>query len=227
MSKYEVAIVTTLTKVALAVEALLDGEVETYKNFHDPNIYTLGRMGKYFVVVATLFEGVYGANSAASVVKDLLRTFTSVKHVLVVGIAGGVPNPDDPERDVRLGDIVVSTKGGYVQWDFGKMASDKEFENRSLNILPSAELLAAIANLKRHWARKGRSLNDFIKQVTENIKANGHLYKRPQPGWGKLFKATYIHDSKNNTTETDEANCVGDPTDFRKTREKQHNSNNS
>lgn len=59
-------------------------------------------------MIAGLPEGVVGTNAAGNTAKDLLRTFRNVRFGLMVGIGGGVPF-----EDVRLGDIVVSTRKGH------------------------------------------------------------------------------------------------------------------
>lgn len=46
---------------------------------HDSNAYTLGRIGDHHVVVACLPKGRYGIASAATVAKDMLRSFESVR----------------------------------------------------------------------------------------------------------------------------------------------------
>lgn len=52
---------------------------------NDNNHYLLGRMAGHNVVVAVLPAGVYGTSSAASVARDLLRSFTNVRIGLMVG----------------------------------------------------------------------------------------------------------------------------------------------
>jgi nucleoside phosphorylase len=48
---------------------------------------------------------------AATSCADMLRTFPNVQTVIVVGIAAGIPRPEQPERHVRLGDVVVAIEG--------------------------------------------------------------------------------------------------------------------
>lgn len=71
---------------------------------HDSNAYTLGRIGDHYVVVACLPKGVYGIVSAATVAKDILRSFESIRIGLMVGIGGGAPSQT---HDIRLGDVVI------------------------------------------------------------------------------------------------------------------------
>lgn len=46
--------------------------------------------------------------AASSVTTRLLGTFQKVTHVIVMGIAGGVPHFTDYRKHVRLGDVVIS-----------------------------------------------------------------------------------------------------------------------
>jgi nucleoside phosphorylase len=95
--------------------ALLDKRHQTLKQqSSDNNHYTLGRMGGLNIVIVLM--GLKGTNSAATVARDLLRTFTFTRFGLIVSIGGGVPS--GPEN-IRLGDVVVSTPnivpGGVIQ----------------------------------------------------------------------------------------------------------------
>ena len=56
-----------------------------------------------------------GNDAAASACANLLRSYPSVRCLLMVGIAAGVPSPGRPERHVRLGDIVVAK--GIAEYD--------------------------------------------------------------------------------------------------------------
>ena len=76
---------------------------------YDDNIYTFGCIGHHKVVIACLPKGKYGLTSAASVARDMLRSFTSIRFGLMVGIGGGAPSP---KHDIRLGDVVVSSPAG-------------------------------------------------------------------------------------------------------------------
>ena len=73
---------------------------------YDDNIYTFGRISHHNVVIACLPKGKYGLTSAASVAKDMLRSFPSIRFGMMVGIGGGAPSL---KHDIRLGDVVVSS----------------------------------------------------------------------------------------------------------------------
>ncbi len=61
-----------------------------------------------------------GSNPASGQVRALLAQHASIRTVVMVGIAAGCPDPVDPERHVRLGDVVMLDLPGVVQVDFGK-----------------------------------------------------------------------------------------------------------
>ncbi|KAH0296842.1 hypothetical protein KCU84_g16997, partial [Aureobasidium melanogenum] len=96
---------------------------------NDNNDYTLGKMAGHNVVIAVLPDGEYGLSSATAVAKDMLNSFPNVRVGLMVGIGGGAPSA---KNDIRLGDIVVSSRqgetGGVYQYDYGKTIQGQSFK---------------------------------------------------------------------------------------------------
>ena len=143
-------IVTALPKEFAAVRVMLD-EPEPHSIDGDPNDYLIGAIpsvdgsGMHRVVVTLLKKT--GNNTAAAAASHLIRSFPTVTEVLMVGVAGGVPKPDDVEKHVRLGDIVVSTESGVVQYDNGKLAAGK-LEIRDTSQKPSAALVGKVKLLE-------------------------------------------------------------------------------
>ena len=72
--------------------------------------------------VALTMLGETGNDAAASACTNLLRSYPSVHCLLMAGIAAGVPDPGQPERHVRLGDIVVG-------WDIAEYDSVREHDD--------------------------------------------------------------------------------------------------
>lgn len=139
---YQIGIVTALPKEYAAVKAMLD-ETKDYIVPGDPNIYVIGTIpalpgNKKHLIVATLLVKM-GNNSAANAATNLLRSFPGVNEVLMVGIAGGIPNPNKPDIHVRLGDVVVSHERGVVQYDMQKITKG-EIEVRDTSTPPSARM---------------------------------------------------------------------------------------
>lgn len=169
IDEYHVGVVCALPREMTAARAMLDEEDEPLKSKdgNDNNSYVLGRMSQHNVVIACLPAGVYGTNAAASVAKDMLRTFTGLRFGLLVGIGGGIPNLQDG-RDIRLGDIVVSqpdgTFGGVVQYDLGKNIGQGRFQRKvSLNSPPPL-LLTALSSLQ---SKSGLQDSQVLKHLVE------------------------------------------------------------
>ena len=102
---YTVAWISALHDERAVAEAFFDEEhPDLPSDPGDENCYSLGTIGCHNVVIAGLPVGTYGTTSAATIAKDLLRSFPSIRFGILVGVAGGVPSPND----IRLGDIVVS-----------------------------------------------------------------------------------------------------------------------
>ncbi|THC90335.1 hypothetical protein EYZ11_010214 [Aspergillus tanneri] len=124
LDEYQIGWICALPIEAAAAQEMLDenfGTPEEQDNA-DTNIYTLGRIGKHFVVIACV-GGQYGTTSATTVANNMTRTFSkSLRVGLMVGVGAAIPTTIN---DIRLGDIVVSyptgTCGGVVQYDMGKI----------------------------------------------------------------------------------------------------------
>lgn len=121
----------------------------------DSNAYTVGRIGDHHIVVACLPKGRYGTVSAASVAKDMLRSFESIRIGLMVGIAGGAPSR---KHDIRLGDVVVGCPvgrtGGVLPYRYGKKMQGEEFEITGGLNSPPTLLLTALSQLDAFHERK-------------------------------------------------------------------------
>jgi nucleoside phosphorylase len=94
-------------------------------------------------LVLTLL-GETGNDAAAGACTNLLRSFPSVRCLLMVGIAAGVPDPARPERHVRLGDIVVA-RWGIVEYDSVRVHDDGSVPRRTFP--PPSPLLERRARL--------------------------------------------------------------------------------
>jgi nucleoside phosphorylase len=113
---YTVGWICVLRPELNASRALLDEEYERLQpGEKDDNSYLLGRMGEHNVVIAFPGSGTYGTNAAAQTVTNMVRTFRNIRFGLMVGVGGGAPkppHPEDPMKDIRLGDVVVSDPKG-------------------------------------------------------------------------------------------------------------------
>lgn len=187
--EYTVGWVCALPVELAAAQEMLDEEHDTPPcDAYDTNIYTCGRIGEHYVVIACLPEGQTGTNSAAAVAVQMKLAFTSTRFGLMVGIGGGVPSE---EADIRLGDVVVSkplkTHGGVVQYDFGK-AAPSGFERTGLLNTPPTVLLNAVANLQAKHMRGKRRLGEYLSKL-DSLRD----FTREAAGPDTLFAATYDH----------------------------------
>ncbi len=104
-----------------------------------------------------------GNDAAASACTNMLRSYRSVRCLLMVGIAAGVPDPVRPERHVRLGDIVVAR--GIVQYDNVRESDDGPVARRAFP--PPSALLHRRARLLQAGALTGdRPWEDLLAART-------------------------------------------------------------
>jgi nucleoside phosphorylase len=183
------------TEYVVACE-LLDEEHPSLPTtaLHDDNVYTLGRIGDHHVVIACLPKGQYGLTSAASVAKDMQRSFTQIRFGLMVGIGGGAPSE---KHDLRLGDVVVSSPvkrtGGVIHYEFGKAIQDKKFERTGSLDAPPSFLLAALNKLGAFHERNGHGIAEVIEKMVVRNPRLKNKYQQPDCELDRLYKSTYLH----------------------------------
>ncbi|KAF5973507.1 hypothetical protein FBULB1_8253 [Fusarium bulbicola] len=178
----------------------------------DYNSYILGEIQGHKIAIACLPAGIYGTNPAATVVKDLLRTFKSSRFGLLVGIGGGAPSS---QHDIRLGDVVVSQPsghfGGIVQHDRGKILPQGEFQHTGSQNTPPQFLLSALSCLQATHMTEESRVPEFISQL--NAKTSKRMNgKFSYPGIlnNRLYQAEYDHVKQGNATcaECDESKVI-------------------
>src|SRR4051794_2736489 len=86
IQKYRVSWICALQIEYVVAQELLD---ETFLApsdlpIEDDNAYTFGRIERHYVVVACLAMGKYGLVSAASLAKDIMRSFPAIRFGLMV-----------------------------------------------------------------------------------------------------------------------------------------------
>lgn len=151
--------------------------------------------GVHVVVLAMLTET--GNNNASIRATQLLTHFPKVNHIIMCGIAGGIPSFDKPDEHTRLGDIVVSDRGGVIQYDFIKdtPTDEEKIEQRFPPRPPDAELLEAVKILQAQSLKNLRPWEKFLSRgavmeggcrPSDDLNAEGKPIKHP-------------HDSKRTT----------------------------
>ncbi|MDR7664673.1 phosphorylase [Methanosarcina sp. Z-7115] len=171
-TKPTIGIITALPKEFTAVKILLENQ-RTYKvdGKGAGRRYCLGEIAsiyeeKYNIVLSTIGMG---NNIAASRASLLLEHFPKVESIIMVGIAGGVPDPKNADNHVRLGDIVVSGEKGVIQYDFIKEEREK-IEYKYSPKPPSASLLEAVRYLEAEEIEGNSPWMNYINQALSKLK---------------------------------------------------------
>jgi len=193
--QYTVGWVCVLLEERAAAVALLDERHQTLEQHpSDGNSYTLGRIGGLNIVIVVM--GVTGTNSAATVARDLLRTFTFIRFGLMVGIGGGVPGGP---KDIRLGDVVVSTPqntyGGVIQYDFGKAIAGQFKHSGSLNKPPMVLLNTCTRLASEHYLEDSK-VPQYLTEIKTKYPKVGPKLTYPGANHDLLFKADYKHEGE-------------------------------
>ncbi|KAF4547615.1 Ankyrin repeat-containing protein 15 [Elsinoe fawcettii] len=167
-----------------------------FRHEHDGNSYNLGRIGPHYVVLAFLPRGETGTSSAATVATHLVHAFPNIKFGLLVGVGGGAPIY--PERDIRLGDVVVSTPsngiGGVLQYDFGKAIQGAPYKQTGHLNQPPTVLRTAVTELQRKYNLRGHSIQDDIRRRLAEVKPRMRKIMSSRPfQQDRLAKPDYIH----------------------------------
>nr|XP_036584421.1 uncharacterized protein CTRU02_05496 [Colletotrichum truncatum]KAF6793939.1 hypothetical protein CTRU02_05496 [Colletotrichum truncatum] len=197
-SKYTVGWICALSTEFTAAKVFLEEPHEDFYDVaeHDSNSYALGRIGRHNVVIAVLPNGEYGVSLAAAVARDMLHSFPNVRIGLMVGIGGGAPSL---KHDVRLGDVVVSSrdgsKGGVFQYDYGKIVQNQDvsFEHTDFLDQPPIALRTAVNTLKSRYEIEGHQLNENIEQVLAKWPRLRKKYTRPPSHSDRLYRSDILH----------------------------------
>jgi nucleoside phosphorylase len=194
--KYTVGWICAVTTEFVAARAFFDekhDQLETIAD-NDNNNYALGRIGKHNVVMAVLPKSEYGTTSAATVARDMLRSFPNIRFGLMVGIGGGVPSA---KHDIRLGDVVVSArsngKGGVFQYDYGKAIQEHALVTTGSLNQPPQLLLTALSGLEAEYELEGHQLSAHIDRALEQWPRLRQKYSRPPPDSDRLYRPDVVH----------------------------------
>ncbi|EWY89573.1 hypothetical protein FOYG_10393 [Fusarium oxysporum NRRL 32931] len=193
--EYTIGWICALTKELIAAKVFLDFLHDPVDNaaINDDNNYTLGSIGKHNVVIAVLPYGQYGLVNATAALKDMTRTFSNLRAVLMVGIGGGVLC----ENDIRLGDIVVGsvgpTSGGVIQYDYRRAIQGEEFAVTGHLNQPPMAFLTAMSALHARYEMEGHSIDSNIDRALQRYKRLGKKYKRPEASTDRLYESNFVH----------------------------------
>lgn len=176
-------------------------------SFRDNNAYTLGRIGEHHVVIACLPKGIGGIASAATVAKDMLRSFQCIRIGLFVGIGGGAPSD---KHDIRLGDIVVGCpkngSGGVIHYDFGKVIQDQAFKTTGSLNSPPTVLLTALMKLSANHERIGSHYAESAQAIFAENPRLKREYQHPGAEYDRLYEPDSKHRYRDQSCDT---GCAG------------------
>ncbi|KAK0934692.1 hypothetical protein LTR29_013698 [Friedmanniomyces endolithicus] len=193
---------------------------EFCKNSSDPNTYTWGRISHHYVVIASLPAGEYGTTTTAITVQGLRSSLPHIRIGLLVGIGAGVPGEKPPadgtvaiQRDIRLGDVVVSNpdgaNGGVVQYDFIK--AKKSIELKGFLNSPPQALRNALAALQAEHELEDSKITEYVAESLRKHPKAATPYSRPAADTDRLFKSTYSHTGGDTCQSCSQAEQVGRP----------------
>ncbi|KAF4416821.1 hypothetical protein CFRS1_v003696 [Colletotrichum fructicola] len=176
--EYTVGWVCALPLEMAAAKGMLD-QIHPDLPHQDPadhNNYILGQIQGHNIVIACLPAGIYGTTTAATVAKDLLRTFKSIRFGLLVGIGGGAPSRTN---DIRLGDVVNKL------WQEYAAATAAAFTKELLSIIrpervqeqKAIQQLFSVAKEHLQVAADHREIS--LQQLSEHKRTNQTLESRP------------------------------------------------
>jgi nucleoside phosphorylase len=160
-----VAVVTALPVECAAMRAVVEDprpwDPRSWRSATtDPNHYVNGFLPStdpaqpHGVAVVMLPRD--GTRDAAAVCTDVIHTFPGVRLIMMAGVAGGVPAPENPPSHVRLGDVVVATDGivdyGHVRSENGTETPRRQLTGLSYDAVRAArELQVKAINGVRPW----------------------------------------------------------------------------
>ncbi|CAG0991825.1 partial 5'-methylthioadenosine/S-adenosylhomocysteine nucleosidase, partial [Gammaproteobacteria bacterium] len=188
-----IGIVTALEKEYAAMEVMLDNPQDYVvpglgagRRYRRGTVPGLGG-GQHTVLLALTTD--MGNNALGTRISLMLQHFPQMKHVLIVAIAGGVPNLDKVEDHVRLGDVVVSDRGSVVQYDLGKEEYDyaenkPKFVPRYPPRPPGADLLEAVRLMRAGELRGERTWLKYLERAARLPNS-----ARPADDMDKLYDA--------------------------------------
>lgn len=193
---YTVGWISAITTESVAAQQFFDERHDgpEHVSRNDNNVYSLGKIGRHNVVMAALPDGEYGVTTAATVARDMLHSFPNIRIGLMVGIGGGAPSS---KHDIRLGDIVVSSRdggqGGVFQYDYGKTIQDQAFQHTQVLDQPPTILRAALGGLKARYEADGHELDTQVDQILDKKPRLRKKYSRPPATSDRLYRSDYVH----------------------------------
>jgi len=178
--KVKVGVICALPEEAVAIERSFD-ELQDNRFYvnNDPFEYSIGFINSSIDDLAPLHIACVclsrmGNASSAIASANLLRTFKKIKLIVVAGIAAGVPAPSNPDKHIRLGDVLVSDRAGIISYA-DVTIKDARVVRRSNLPPPSVQAIRAINQLEMEHLRG----DNFLERNIMYVMKNGRPINRP------------------------------------------------
>ncbi|PKK50337.1 hypothetical protein CI102_4713 [Trichoderma harzianum] len=173
-----------------AAQLFLD---ETHSGIAPSNpSYTLGKIGKHNVVIATMAYMLREEATALNLICDMQSAFPNININLMVGIGSGASSS---KHDIRLGDVVVGTpcngNPGVLEYQTVQDGTLRETA-RHLNE-PQSLLMNSVGKLQDSYAIEGHQIEKDISKILEKKPRLRQKYGRPQSSSDRLSKSTVNH----------------------------------
>lgn len=200
-SDIEIGIICALPKEANAVRAIMDVPSSGHQSQNirshsssgsrppgDSNSYTYGKIGPHHVVMAHV-PGM-GKVATSNVAANMARTFGKMQLALLVGLCGGVPDPQgESTPGTKLGDVVIGDS--VAQYDLGKQLPDDRVRKRDVG-----DVLGRPDNRVRSFAAKLRSVGEELTRQTgealaELVRGSPDLARKKL--WDVVYEPDYWH----------------------------------
>ncbi|HEV2780119.1 MAG TPA: hypothetical protein VGX25_12065 [Actinophytocola sp.] len=181
-----IGIVTVLEEEFRAVLLQLE-DVAVVPIGQDPHAYVCGRVLSRVRrdpphVDVVLMKQLRMTNpSAALATTSMIKAFPTVRDVLLVGIAGAVPRPDVPDKNVALGDVVVSDRIGVWHTDHVTLSGGTRLPRGGLPP-PSSRLTGALDRLAA-----SRDPADALRARLKRIEDRDGRFTRPPAAADVLY----------------------------------------
>ncbi|KKZ66862.1 hypothetical protein EMCG_07468 [[Emmonsia] crescens] len=170
---YMIRWICALADELVVAEAMLDERYPCPPQPHsDHNIYTVGRVASYNIVIACLPAGLYGTTSATRVAEQMNSTFSALKFTLMPA---------------------YRWHGGVINYRLGKVVADKGFKCTSFLNKPPQMLLNAVAYLKsKHRLHEPTLLCHLVNMIQQHEKLR-EIFEYQGQERDRLFLTEYAH----------------------------------
>lgn len=169
MNNVKIGIITALPKEFAAMEILLSNCIEqSFEGKGAGHHYVIGEVQASNGTVIPIALGMCGmGNNQASIrATNMMNHFPELDVIIMTGIAGGIPDVENVEEHVRLGDIIVSE--GIIQYDFIK-DTPEGIICRSTPPKPSAKAIEAVNLLRKGEYLGMRKWEAYIDEIINNF----------------------------------------------------------